>query len=79
MKVVEPSWLSGRSWNPAVSGAGAAAATAAAVASLVRVSSLSASSVKVTRTWTVCPCSLDVSVYRWSRWPRRCPIPPAIH
>ena len=34
------------------------AAATATVATLVRVSSLLASSAKVTRTWTVCPCSL---------------------
>ena len=38
------------------------AAATATVATLVRVSSLSASSVKLTRTWMVCPCSLEVSV-----------------
>ena len=62
MNVAEPSWLLGRSWNAAVSGAGAAAATAT-VASLVRDSSLSASSVKVTLTWMVLPCSVLVSRY----------------
>ena len=61
MKAVEPSWLSGRSWNAAVRDAEAAADTST-VAALVRVSSLSASSVKVTRTWMVCPCSLAVRV-----------------
>ena len=41
---------------------GAGAAVTSAVASLVRVSSLLASSVKVTRTWMVFPCSLAVRV-----------------
>ena len=46
--------------DPVASRLGAAAT--ATVATLVRVSSLSASSVKVTRTWMVCPCSLAVRV-----------------
>ena len=54
------------------------AAATATVASLVRVSSLSASSVKVTRTWMVFPCSLAVRVWVEPVAPEMSD-PPAIH
>ena len=56
MNSLLPLWLSGTLLKVAVSGVGLA--VTASVATLVRDSLLPVSSVKVTRTWMVCPCWL---------------------
>ena len=73
----EPSWVAGAE-TVTLTVRGTGAAVTSAVASLVRVSSLLASSVKVTRTWMVCPCSLAVRVWVEPVAPE-ISDPPAIH